>query len=398
MQINKKKFISILGIIVLSLNLSCNYIDKILGRDDDDDQEKIIIASLLLLANSSTSSSGLTIKIPDGVPLTSDVGGNFPYDNMFFRFLKSIGVVSTAKAGENEWAFVRQSALWANNNTDAIEAIINPIKQYGLVDKDTTTEGTVKIAGNDFFYRVTPNANTTTTASAFSGSKTFVNKYEMWRSSDNEKALELFFDSVDSLDANTNGILMLYNLNVLDSASFPDYMVIETYVANIDNSQKQTISWSGIQQNYSGSDKGRVVLELMENNSLLCFKSIVRFDGSNFSCQTANTSQYYALAYTQNFSNAKKEATAKLSLAEGSIDNSGKFCGYYDRNYGLFEKDGGFVSDETPSSDVPSSYPATTRVDQLFSEIGTVGLGDWDDTSKDKLDNLSISFADTSAP
>ncbi|MCB1193863.1 MAG: hypothetical protein KDK90_25735 [Leptospiraceae bacterium] len=396
---NKKRIFSLIGIIILSFSISCNYVDKLLGKDDnDDDKKKLLLAGLLILSNTSSSTSGLTITIPDGVPLTSNVG--YSDENIFIRFLKSIGVVSTAKATENAWAFVRQSALWANNNTTIIESIITPIKNYGLLNKSTTTQGTTQISGTDFIYRITPNANTTTTSTAYDGSKTFKHKFELWRSSDSAKAMEMFFDSVDSLT--DQGILLLYNLNVINSSSFPDTMVCETYVATVSGSQKQTISWSGTQSFYTGSDRGRVVLELMDSNTILCFKSVVRFKGGTISgtnnvCNQSGSSQYYALAYVQNFTTTNKEATAKLSLSEGSIDNSGKVCGYSLYNYGLF-KTSGFISDGNASSSVTSEYPATSRLDTLFSEINTTGSGTWDDLSQTKVDAISIAFVDTSAP
>lgn len=384
--------------------LTCNLLKK---PEDKNKNLAQNLGAILVLSNTQAkakANSGFTIRIPDGVPLTSRI--TYLETNKEIKsFLQTLGIVQKANAAENDWAFVRQSALWANNNTDTIEAILTPIKNYNLLNNSNPIETTVQIpSGGVFKVKLTVNANSSITTSAYDGSKTFKHKFEMWRASDNRKALEMFFDSADSLSANTNGIVLKYNLNVINPSAFPDDLVCETYSAiekvsyqgQITDSQKQTISWSGTPSVfYYGSLGGRIVLELMDNKTVLCFKSVVRFQhGSVFSqCGTTGDEYYYSLAYSQFFDSNENKATAKMSLAKNNIDNTNaQVCGYFSRNYGLF-KNSGFVQDTVPANNVPNNYPQPSRVDTLFSKIGTPGVGVWDDLSKTKIAGLNIQFS-----
>lgn len=399
--------------LLLLVFLNC----KFFLPDEDKKKDKLVTSGIQLIlaknsgtASSSTYSTGLTIRIPDGVPLVNRVSrAEDPNWDFLIDLLKNTGMISKAIAAENEWAFVRQSALWANNNTDAIEAIIGPIKRYNLLNTVSTIKTDVQLtSGTVFVAKLTVNANTSVSSSAYTGTQTYKHKFELWRKSDNVKALEFFFDNVDQLDS--KGVILLYNLNVLDPANYADSLVCETYAAKVNvsylgattSSQKQTISWSGTQSFYSGSKGGRVVVELMDNNTVLCFKSVVRFqNGANFNwCETNATpgdDKYYALAYSQFLNNADFEATAKLSILDNDIDTTGKFCQYATRNYGLFKK-AGFIADTKTAGQVGAEYPSTSRVDTLFSKIGTSGSGEWDNMTKTKIDSLNIQFHDAVTP
>lgn len=396
-----KKLPLLLVSLTLFLFLQC--------KKEDDKQNELVKAGTVLVLSSSanptqatnTTATGLTIKIPDGVPLKSQISSyNSPKKFYFRKLMKKLGIASSASAKENEWAFVRQSALWANNNSDTIEAILGPIKQYNLLNTGTNIEKVIQTPKGDLFIiKLTVNANITVSSSAFTGTKTYKHVFEMWRQSSKTKALEMFFDSADVLT--DKGILLLYNLNIIDPISFPDSLLCETYVSKQDSSylgntiqsQKQTISWSGAQQFYSGADKGRVVLEKMDNDTILCFKSVVRFPhNASIFPNCGSSTKYYSLAYSQFLTTEKKEATAKLSLMDSAIDNTNaQLCGLISRNYGLFENSG-FINDEVIPASVPATYPQVSRVDKLFGTIGTTGAGVWDDLSKTKLDSINIQF------
>ncbi|MCB1143612.1 MAG: hypothetical protein KDK54_15295 [Leptospiraceae bacterium] len=377
-----------------------------------DDKNKLLAAGALIsIANSNAvPSTGLTIKIPPGVPLTTKLSDNRnPQSERFIDFLQTIHVIEKAYAAENAWGFVRQSATWANSNTDAIEAILSPIKKSGILSLPGTYQTeVVGDSGYIFIARVTIGSNSIVTSSAFTGTMVFKNKFEMWRKTDSKKALEMYFDSAEQ---SAKGILLLYNLNILNPSVFLDDLTCETFVAYINNSPKQTISWSGSQSLYTGSDRGRVVLGKMENNSILCFKSVVRFTSDSFSsfCPGSN-SKYYSLAYVQNLNTPNTEATAKLAMADGSINTNGTICpsslSNYTLNYGLF-KSSGFIADQKSSGEITSEYPAYTKVDTLFSELGSIGSGEWDgsigtavwdDTQKATIDSINISFKGSLTP
>lgn len=380
----------------------CDILNKPKEKNLNQNLGTVLILSSV--ASQQSSTTGFTIRVPDGIPLKSRI----TYHENYFEiknFLQKIGVLERASAAENDWAFVRQSALWANNNTDTIEAILKPIKSYNLLNTVNSLETTVQIPNGGLFkVKLTVNANSSITTSAYDGSKIFKHRFEMWRISDNRKALEMFFDNPDSLGANTNGIVLKYNLNVLNPAAFPDDLVCETYATiekvsyqgQTTDSQKQTISWSGNPSVfYYGALSGRIVLELMDNRTILCFKSVVRFQhGSVFNyCGTTGDEYYYSLAYSQFFDSNENKATAKMSLAKNNIDNtSAQVCGYFSRNYGIF-KNSGFEGDSVSANNVPVSYPQPSRVDLLFSKIGTTGVGVWDDLSKNKVAGLNIQFS-----
>lgn len=388
--------------ILLHSALICSVLFADCKKTENKTKDNLLKAgAVLVLANSvSSGTTGLTIKIPDGVPLKTNVASNTK-EKSLWKFLKAQMNFPEAKASENQWAFVRQSALWANNNTDAIEAVLNPIKKYNLLNSPGTLTTTVQLAsGKLYTAKLTVSANTVVSSSAYTGTKTFNHRFEMWRQSDSAKAMEMFFDNADALS--DKGILLLYNLNVLDPSSYPDSLVCETYVSSQNvsylgstvSSPKQTITWSGTQSFYTGSLGGRVVLEKMDNNTVLCFKSVVRFQHSATFSGCGTGTKYYSLAYSQYLNTSDNKATAKVSLADSSIDNgqTSKICSAYSLNYGLFINKSGFVSDTNAASAVPSDYPSTSRVDTLFSKIGTAGAGTWDDMQKTTLDSLNIKF------
>lgn len=325
-------------------------------------------------ADDQTTTSGLVINVPDGVPINSTLNTQ----------------------AENAWLFVRQSATWGDSNSKIIDNLIVNLMNSGLLTREGTyTDSNVTVGTQAMTVRLTVNASASISgASAYTGSKTFDHKFEIWRNSDNAKALELFFDSVESLTS--DGVLMYYQLNVLSPAEFNgDDVIVESYSFQSADGPKQTYSWSGGAIVSGGSGQaGRVVIEEMGSGTLFCFKSVVKLSGSLDWC-TGSNSEYYSLGYTQNLT-GEGEVTAKFGFEDNSIDNTGQLCGASNSlNYGTFNQDG-FISDG--NSTVGASFPATTRVDTLFSEINTVGAGAWDDTTKSKIDALNIQFVSSTAP
>ena len=97
-------------------------------------------------------------------------------------------------------------------------------------------------------------------------------------------------------------------------------------------------------------------------------------------------------------------------MADGSINTNGTICpsslSNYTLNYGLF-KSSGFIADQKSSGEITSEYPAYTKVDTLFSELGSIGSGEWDgsigtavwdDTQKATIDSINISFKGSLTP
>ncbi|MCX7999032.1 MAG: hypothetical protein N3A69_08805, partial [Leptospiraceae bacterium] len=103
--------------IFILLLFTCNLLKKPEDKNKNLTQN---LGAILVLSNvqaKAKANSGFTIRIPDGVPLTSRI--TYLETNKEIKsFLQTLGIVQKANAAENDWAFVRQSALWANNNTD----------------------------------------------------------------------------------------------------------------------------------------------------------------------------------------------------------------------------------------------------------------------------------------
>ena len=321
------------------------------------------------------TTSGVVIDVPDGVPVSGSA-------------FKS--------RGENAWGFVRQSATWGDANSQIVDQLLVSLLNSGLLQQTGTfTDTSSTINNQSMTIKLTTGGSfPVSTASSFSGTLTFSKKFEIWRNSDNAKALELFFDEATALG--TNGVLMYYQLNVLAPDEFNgDDVVVESYTFESSEGRKQTYSWSGgaIVANGSG-EAGRVILEEMDGGTVFCFKAVVKMSGTLNWCPGSNN-EYYSLGYTQRLGGSG-ETTAKFGYTDNNVDNVGQLCASSNTLiYGLFNSSG-FVSDG--NSSVSTDYPATTRVDGLFGELNTAGAGTWDDSQKATIDGLNIQFVDSSAP
>lgn len=325
------------------------------------------------------------------------------------------------QAGENDWGFVKQSAEWARGNSTFIDNLMASIRDNPILQQTGTYENVA--LGNSRF-RIIIQWNTTQpniASGAYPGTKTFQHKLEIRRQSENDLALQLFFDSVTQL--NDNGALMYYNLAKLNpSANFFDNSqaaIVETYLfRKPDGFKRQVYTWKNAPRTQTAiSDSGRVILDEVLGRSSLCFRSVARVAGNvmqnsmeqNLSgavvdaiysaCGTTKGSDlYYSLAYMQNFS-FPYLTTAKYGWSGNSERKEG-FCGVANtnNNYGLFD-DRGFVRDGVSAAQVPSGYPSPDRgemsVDIAFQATFTAetglsyGVSGSDDTSRAFIDGIN---------
>jgi hypothetical protein len=324
------------------------------------------------------TSSGLVVDVPDGVPFPTGLG--------------------FGPRAESAWAFVRQSATWGDANSQVVDGLLTGLINTGLLQTPGSYTASTTIETVEFTTRLTVGEDVTiSTASAFTGSRTYSRRFEMWRSSDNAKALEMFFDSATELG--DDGVLLYYQPNVLDPTEFNgDNVVVESFSFQTAQGRKQTYSWSGGSIVSGGSSEaGRVILEEMDNNTVFCFKAVVRMDGSLNWCAPGGNPEYYSLGYVQSLLGSG-EVTAKFGYLDNDVDNTGQVCGVSNTlNYGLFNS-AGFVDDGVASGSVGASYPLPSRADTLFSEINTGGAGAWDDLRQATIDGLNIQFVSTTAP
>lgn len=323
------------------------------------------------------------------------------------------------EAAESSWAFVRQSATWANGNSTLADNLITGLKNSGLLTNATTQLSTTTVL-NGVSYKVkleTNNScNPTTacqniTASSYTGNKTFTNRFKLWRASDNLDVLEMLFDDVDN-PATGDGVLLNYRLGVLDgSLSDNPNLIVESYISGASPNRRQTYSW-GAAFNITGTqaattiDRGRVVLEEMTvglkgggtSSGALCVRIAARTVSQTIPfCGTGNF--YYALAYGQK-TVSNFETTALSGLQVNTLATGGQICSLTSLGFGTFNG-AGFLADGQSSATVPNGFPDPSvnggypGVQALFNKVNTVGAGagGFDDLLGATIDGLSGTIA-----
>lgn len=320
------------------------------------------------------------------------------------------GAEPSHAASANDWLAVRQSATWANSNSNLADQIIVALKNGGLLANSNNLQTTTVINGVTYKLRLQTGGTcgapcTNQSSSAYSGTKSFTNRLKLWRSSDNLDVLELMFDDVNDPN-NGDGVLLVYRLAILSSTvSDNPSLIVESYITGASPSRRQTYSWgaafwlSGSSAS-TASDRGRVVLEEMTlglkgggTATGLCVKIAARTVSTTLACGTGN--YYYALAYGQK-TGSNFETTAKSGVALNTLATGGTQCGANLLQFGIFNGQG-FVADNLASGSVPSGYPDPSvnggypGVTSLFSEINTAGAGanGFDDMLQTKIDGLN---------
>lgn len=329
-------------------------------------------------------------------------------------------MMSRLNAAETDWGFVRGSAEWARGNSTFIDQVIATIRDNSWFNESGTFEN-ITLGKHKFKITITRNTPQTGIQSgAFSGSRTFQNKFEIRRQAENDLALQLYFDSTDSLT--DNGALMYYNLAKLspENGAFDNSLtaIVETFTfQKPDGLRRQVYTWKNAPiSKTSIASTGRVVLDEVLGNSTLCFRAVAKVDGTIMkdsleasldpttvnnlytACGTGNGNDlYYALAYMQNFS-FPFYTTAKFGWS-GDTNRKEGFCGVSStiKNYGIFD-DKGFVRDGVSASQVPAGYPSPNSgemsVDSAFIATYTNASGlnygepGSDDTSKTFIDGV----------
>ena len=332
-----------------------------------------------------------------------------------------LGGPGALNASESHWAFVRQSATWANGNSTLADQLITSLKSTGLLSNTSaTTIKTTSVIGG-VTYKVlletnnacaaTAGACVNVNSSAYSGAKTFTHRFKMWRASDGKDVLEMLFDDVSS-PATGDGVLLAYRLGVLNAAlSDNENLIVESYITGAAPNRRQTYSWgqafwlSGTNASTT-SDRGRVILEEMTiglknagTTPGLCVRIAVRTVAASNFCQAGADNHYYALAYAQktgsNFETTAQSGLFKTSLAAGPART---ICSLDVLKNGVFNG-AGFVTDNLADTSVATGFPdpATgagyTGVTPLYAKLGTAGAGanGFDDTQQATIVGLATS-------
>ncbi|MCB1179022.1 MAG: hypothetical protein KDK36_15660, partial [Leptospiraceae bacterium] len=367
-------------------------------------------------------------------------------DNKKENLLKSlsnlkieIGGLEELKAGtSSSWAFVRGSATWGRSNSTLVDGILKGLQDSGIFTRISSGELVVPnqtlSSGVSVTYRVKINENVTGLSStAYSGTKDFSHRFEIWKTGDNSAPiLQMFFSSTTS--TGTNGVLLYYNLSKINPTTFgtATSAVVESYTSGTTGNMAQTYSWkNGPEDSTWISKNGRVIIRQMNSGAEICVRTVVELNrgttgiGTNLDtlCATSNSVNntsnklFYTLAYVQKttspFYTVAKAGLVKKEAAP--IKNKTTFCGYSSSvssalpaSYGLFDQNG-FVSDGATT--VPSGYPATSDVDAAFSRTGaakgdtgtdSITVADYDQSDATFMENLAsnatLAFKTTTAP
>lgn len=360
------------------------------------------------------TSEGAGVALPELQPvfdvLTAHQNGGIPIIVVPTKSRIVLGGTQEVQAAENAWGFVRQSATWANGNSSLADQIITSLKNSGLLTNSGSWATTTTIGGVQYKVRLQTGSSCcpTISSTAYTGTKSFANRFKLWRASDNVEVLELLFDNINSPNT-SNGVLMNYRLNALN-ASLTDNpnLIVESYIFNGAPNRKQTYSWSGAFQTTATnsnptSDAGRVVLEEMTlglkgagTTPGLCVRIVARTSQTPGSCSGAPF--YYALAYGQR-TESGFETTAQAGLYPNPLPNgaSPNICNFGNiLQNGLFNGNG-FVTDGVASGSILTGYPDANAnngypgVTTLFGKLGTTGAGanGYDDLSDAKIDALA---------
>lgn len=340
------------------------------------------------------------------------------------------------RANADSWGFVRQSATWARGNSLFMDDLIFAIrKAFPAGTTVNITLANQNFNGNSYTLRLKLNSgNVLYQPSTLSAAASYTNFFELRSSSDNQPALQFFFDD-DPRSASGDGAVLLYQLSRLDptrwagaTALIESYVVQPVITGFPNQGLIQTYSWKGpLGSDSLGQDvdTGRVILEEMDNRTVFCFKSVVSFNGTtNLVPINAGTAalgysanqglcpgagrEYYKLAYSQKLQGSLN-VTAKGGLEQGAITSGQAItCNTtvnqyinFTPTYGLFNFNG-FISEGVAASAIPADFIQATRVDGLYDRVGTVGKSaattspagsSWDTLTKAYIDAITISFA-----
>lgn len=254
-----------------------------------------------------------------------------------------LGAPAQLMAASNNWTTVRSVATFLQNATNGVDEIIVSLQNSGALNANqviTATEG-------DYKYRFNPLFNQSVVSTAFPSGKTYKVSFEVWRSTDDSKYLELYFTTgEDAREA-----LAIWQPNIVDTN------------ANQGNSNKMECALSG------GANDGFMVCSW---NGPIASSGAVQ--------------------------------TARFGFNEGSLAPT--LCGttntvndaYFNTNANASAagSDQYFVQDGV-TTDLDSNYPTIASVASYFSGLGSAD-SDGVDISTTALGSLSVQFRQSTSP
>ncbi|GIX41103.1 MAG: hypothetical protein KatS3mg129_0836 [Leptospiraceae bacterium] len=163
-------------------------------------------------------------------------------------------------ANENQWDGVRVVITFVQDVTNSLDEILLAFKKAGIFNFTgtyTNNDGTFKI-------KLVMNDPKTITLTA-GGTKTFSNRFILWKASTNEKYLELYFDDPDNNSG--DGAVITWEPGIMNPNLYNTGKRMECYT-DISN-KTMTCSWEGpIDKIYGIAEKAQIIVKETSDNKI----------------------------------------------------------------------------------------------------------------------------------
>ncbi len=298
-------------------------------------------------------------------------------------------------AASNQWDGVRGVADFLKNVTTSVDTIIVALTRSGALNGTqviTATQG-------NFKFKLNPAFNTSVASTAFPGGKTYTVSFEVWRTSDNTKYLELFFDSAST----RNEVLAIWQPNVFDttvSQSGSNKMECAMTGGAVDG--YMVCSWNGPIEASGIMNAGRFKVDSVSSDGTVRVKGAAKLQVASDICAGGNQ-DYYALAFISK-SVTPFYSTGRWGLNDNAI--AATACGaangtnnaYFNitSNPNATDSTKYFVQDGV-TTDLDANYPTVAATNALFGEMGGTD-SDGVAITTAALTALSVTFRQPTSP
>jgi hypothetical protein len=278
-----------------------------------------------------------------------------------------------ASTASENWDAVREITKFIQEVTLAIDDLLVEFQRAGVFNHT----GTFSFNDGRFKYLLKMNDPKTITLTAGSSNKTFSNRLIIFKSSNNVKYIELYFD--DPSDPASDGAVITWEPAVVDPISYTSGKKIECYT-DIPN-KVMTCSWTGPIETGGTVELGQIIAKLTSDNKLTLnllaktTSSASTTIGSSLGpCDESGTRYFYTLLGVQKYE-VPFYSTAAFGLKEDTKSkNIGSCTNTY--NYGYFNINANPTATDSTKyfagsgATAPSSdYPSTSEVDALLTQL-----------------------------
>lgn len=305
-----------------------------------------------------------------------------------------LGAPTQLKAASNNWTAVRSIATFLQNATNGVDEIIVSLQNSGALNANqviTATRG-------DFKYRFNPSFDQSVVSTAFPSGKTYNVSFEVWRSTDDSKYLELYFTTgEDAREA-----LAIWQPNIVDTnANQGNSNKMECALSGGANDGFMVCSWNGPIASSGVVQTARFKADANSTSGDVSVRGAVQT--LNASGCASGAADYYALAFISKTA-SPNYTTARFGFNEGSLAPT--LCGttntvnnaYFNTNANANGSGGDqyFVQDGV-ATDLDANYPTSASVASYFNGLGSAD-SDGVDITTTALGSLSVQFRQSTSP